>query len=197
MVTRIEAAATTRSALVCAAADLLDGGGPEAVTLRAVGGRAGVSRGAPYGHFSDKAHLLAQLAVDAWDALAEAVEQLRSDPSASPSSRLERAVLTLVELGRRRPHLYALMFSTPADDVETTRASSRLQEQFLLIVTDLVGEADARRYAALLMSSAHGIATLEFSGHLAVEKWQVDGDQLVHTLIQAIAPSYGHSHQPY
>lgn len=161
------------------------------MTLRAVGARAGVSRGAPYGHFRDKAHLLAQLAVDAWDTVAEAVEQLRSDPSGSPSTRLERAVLTLVELGRRRPHLYALMFSTPADDVETTRASSRLLQQILLIVADLVGEADARRYAALLMSGAHGIATLEFSGHLDVEKWQVDGDQLVHTLIRAISATTG------
>ena len=94
------------------------------MTLRAVGTRAGVSRGAPYGHFRDKARLLTQLAIDAWDAVAEAVEQLRSDPSASPSTRLERAVLTLIELGRRRPHLYALMFSTPANDPETTRASS-------------------------------------------------------------------------
>jgi Bacterial regulatory proteins, tetR family len=39
---------TTRDALVAAAAQLLDAGGPEAVTLREVGHRAGVSHNAPY-----------------------------------------------------------------------------------------------------------------------------------------------------
>ncbi len=44
MATRTEAAAATRRALVRAASELLDEGGPDAVTLRAVGARAGVSR---------------------------------------------------------------------------------------------------------------------------------------------------------
>lgn len=186
MVTRAEAAAATRSALVRAASELLDEGGPSAVTLREVGARAGVSRGAPYGHFEDKDHLLTTLAVDAWTAAADTVERLRAEPRVAPGARLERALLTLIEIGRRQPHLYALMFSTPADDPEAATAASRLQNQFLAVVADLVGEADALRYGALLMSSAHGIAGLELSGHLAKEKWTVDGEQLVHMLVSAI-----------
>jgi hypothetical protein len=53
----------------------------------------------------------------------------------------------------------------------------------------VVGDTDARRYGALLMSSAHGIAGLELSGHLAKEKWTVDGDELVRTLVAAIRPA--------
>ncbi len=169
-----------------AASELLDEGGPDAVTLRAVGARAGVSRGAPYGHFEHKQHLLTQLAVNAWNSLADQVEQLRADPAASPSERLERALLTLIEVGRRQPHLYALMFSTPAGDSEAAGAATRLQNQFLAIVADLVGESDALRYGALVMSSAHGIAGLELSGHLAKEKWKVGGEQLVRMLVDAI-----------
>jgi len=168
------------------ASELLDEGGPDAVTLRAVGARAGVSRGAPYGHFEHKQHLLTQLAVNAWNSLADRVEQLRADPDASPGARLERALLTLIEVGRRQPHLYALMFSTPASDPETAGAATRLENQFLAIVADLVGESDALRYGALVMSSAHGIAGLELSGHLAKEKWKVSGEQLVHMLVDAI-----------
>ncbi len=186
MVTRAEAAAATRRALVRAASELLDEGGPDAVTLRAVGARAGVSRGAPYGHFENKEHLLTQFAVNAWNSLADKVEQLRADPDATPSARLERALLTLIEVGRRQPHLYALMFSTPAGDPEAAGAAGRLQDQFLAVVTDLVGESDALRYGALLMSSAHGIAGLELSGHLAKEKWKVGGEQLVRMLVDAI-----------
>jgi len=186
VLTRTEAAAATRSALVRAASELLGEGGPDAVTLRAVGARAGVSRGAPYGHFEHKQHLLTQLAVNAWNSLADKVEQLRADPNASPSARLERALLTLIEVGRRQPHLYALMFSTPAGDPEVAGAANRLENQFLAIVADMVGESDALRYGALLMSSAHGIAGLELSGHLAKEKWKVGGEQLVRMLVDSI-----------
>ncbi|MGW4519775.1 TetR/AcrR family transcriptional regulator [Amycolatopsis sp. NPDC004378] len=184
MVTRAETAAATREALVRAASELLDEGGPGAVTLRAVGARAGVSRGAPYGHFEDKAHLLTELAVNAWNALADEVGDLRA---ATPSARLERALLALIAVGRRQPHLYALMFSTPvAGDPVAAEAASRVESVYLALVADLVGERDARRYGALLMSSAHGIAGLELSGHLAKEKWEVDGDELVRTLVAAI-----------
>lgn len=186
VVTRTEAAAATRRALVRAASDLLDEGGPEAVTLRAVGSRAGVSRGAPYGHFDNKEHLLTQLAVNAWASLADTVVQLRAERGFAPSARLERAVLALIEVGRRQPHLYALMFSTPVGDPAAAEAASRLEDEFLAIVGDMVGGADALRYGALVMSSAHGIAGLELSGHLAKEKWKVDGEQLVHMLVDAI-----------
>jgi AcrR family transcriptional regulator len=52
----------TRDALVEAAARLLDAGGVEAVTLREVGRRAGVSHNAPYKHFASTQALLAAIA---------------------------------------------------------------------------------------------------------------------------------------
>ena len=191
MTTRAKGAATTRRALVSAAAELLDEGGPAAVTLRAVGARAGVSRGAPYGHFENKERLLTELAINAWRSVADSAEALRGDLHAGPSERLERALIMLVGVGRRQPHLYTLMFTTPADDADATTASSRLQDQFLAMVADLVGTADAPRYGALLMSSAHGIAGLELSGHLAKDTWGVNGDDLVRLLVNAVNTATG------
>lgn len=191
MVTRVEAAAATRRALVAAASELLDEGGPPAVTLRAVGARAGVSRGAPYGHFANKEALLARLAIDAWTSLALEVEGLRATEGPSPLERLERGVSTLVDVARRRPHVYGLMFSTPVDEPEAAAAADRLERAFLDIVADVVGAAEALRYAALLMSSAHGIAGMEVSGHLAKEKWALDGDELVRLLVGAIGSAQG------
>src|SRR3989337_419737 len=52
----------TRDALLDAAEELLDAGGVEAVTLREVGRRAGVSHNAPYKHFASKESLLAAIA---------------------------------------------------------------------------------------------------------------------------------------
>ena len=187
MVTRAESAAATRDALLRAASELLRVGGPDAVTLRAVGARAGVSRGAPYGHFPDKEHLLVQLAIDAWVDLTGELERLRADPQISPATRLQRALLALIDVGRTQPHLYRLMFSPPSGDTEAVlRAVSRSQGQFLAIVADVVGEREARSYGALLLSSAHGIAGMELSGHLAKDKWQVTSEQLVDMLVRSM-----------
>ncbi|RYZ27181.1 MAG: TetR/AcrR family transcriptional regulator, partial [Propionibacteriaceae bacterium] len=79
MTTRAESAAATGRALLEAASGLLDEGGPDAVTLRAVGSKAGVSRGAPNGHFADKDDLLAALAIRGWAQLAADLVELRSD----------------------------------------------------------------------------------------------------------------------
>ncbi len=184
--TRTETAAATRRALVRAASELLDEGGPDAVTLRAVGARAGVSRGAPYGHFASKEHLLIQLAIDAWSSLADRVEQLRADPVSAPDVVLERAVLALIDLGRRQPHLYALMFSTPAGTPAAADAASRVENAFLTLVAEAVGDSETLPYGALIMSSAHGIAWMELSGHLSKDGWQVGVEQLVRMLIDAI-----------
>src|SRR5262249_59462689 len=115
MTSRVESAAKTRRALLDAAADLLDAGGPEAVTLREVGARAGVSRNAPYRHFADKEGLLTAVAVESWDRLADALKAIGATDSA-PSTRLRQALMTFVELGRKRPHLYQLMFVIPETD---------------------------------------------------------------------------------
>src|SRR3712207_9402341 len=63
----------TRSALLDAAAGLLEGRGIEAVTLRAVGERAGVSRQAPYKHFADKEALLSVVAAGYFERLGAGV----------------------------------------------------------------------------------------------------------------------------
>lgn len=191
MVSRVESAAATRRALLDAAADLLDGGGPDAVTLRAVGARAGVSRGAPYGHFPDKDSLLTTIAAEALDGLADQVEAVRTDPRVPPPDTLHRALAALMTIGRRQPHRYRLMFTAPAGDPAAidiaTQAADRAMDEFLAVVGDLVGGQHARRFAALLLTSAHGITDMEVSGHLSADKWHITAEELVSTLVSMIA----------
>lgn len=184
MVTRAETSAATRRSLLDAAGALLDTGGPDAVTLREVGARAGVSRSAPYRHFADKESLLTVLATDAWSDVGDVLELLVSSSDASPQQSLRRAVVSLVTLGRSRPHLYRLMFSTPAaDPTAAVRAAERAQDLFLRIVAGVVGPHHARQYAGLLLTSAHGITGLELSGHLVWDKWHATAEELVDLLI--------------
>ncbi|TDK99723.1 TetR/AcrR family transcriptional regulator [Mycobacterium paragordonae] len=191
MMTRAESAAATRRSLLEAAGALLDRGGVEAVTLREVGARSGVSRSAAYRHFDAKESLLAELAMNALNELGDSLEVLAAS-DASPEEALRSALLSLVNLGRTRPHLYRLIFTTPpADIAAAAQAGERTQHLFLDIVGRVTGPQQARRYGALLLASAHGIAGLDLSGHLDLDKWHTDAEELVDTMIAMLSAATG------
>lgn len=180
MVTRTETAAATRKALLEAAEALLDAGGPIAVTLRDVGARAGVSRSAPYRHFPDKESLLTTLATAAWSEVGDALEQLAARTDVTPEQALRQALMSMVTIGRARPHLYRLMFTTPTTDpTAAVRAAARTHDLFLQILAGVVGTDRARPYGALLLANTHGITALELSGHLTWEKWHATAENLL------------------
>jgi AcrR family transcriptional regulator len=177
---------TTRWSLLEAAGALLDTGGPDAVTLREVGARTGVSRSAPYRHFANKETLLTALAANALNKLGDTLERLAGgdDP---PEQSLRAALLSLVAVGRTRPHLYRLMFTTPAGDpTAAVQAAERTQDLFLDMVGRIVGPRRARHYGALLLRTAHGATSFELSGHF--DKWQTNAEQLIDTMI-ALLPT--------
>ncbi|MQY23970.1 TetR/AcrR family transcriptional regulator [Nocardia macrotermitis] len=198
MVSRLESAAATRRSLLDAAAELLDSGGPDAVTLREVAARAGVSRGAPYRHFPDKDSLLTTVATEALERLGNRVRSVRAQTALPAPDMLRRALAELMAIGRDQPHLYRLMFEYPVGDptvvADATLAGERAEAEFFTLITDLVGPDRAPHFAALLLASVHGITAMELTGHLTKEKWQVTAEELVATLVamiarQATAPS--------
>jgi AcrR family transcriptional regulator len=185
---RAESAAATRSALLSAAAELLDGGGPDAVTLREVGARAGVSRGAPYRHFADKGSLLTAVAADGWERIGDRMRALQTDRRLQPAERLRAAVIVLITVSRQQPYLYQLMFGTPTGDpTAAIQAAQRSCGEFLAIASEVFGEQNAQRYGAILLTGAHGAAGLESSGLLSTDKWHTTADELTDTLIAVVA----------
>lgn len=187
MTSRVESAAATRRSLLDAAAKLLGEGGPEAVTLREVGARAGVSRGAPYRHFDDKERLLTAIAAEAWERLAEKAVTLSADPGPSAQEKLREMLAEILTIGREQPHLYRLMHKPPAAP-EVLRAAGRSQGPFIAVLGELVGDTRAHLYGAMLMTSVHGIIGMEASGQLTRDKWRTDADEILETLI-AILPA--------
>jgi hypothetical protein len=106
---------------------------------------------------------------------------------------LRSALLSLITIGRTRPHLYRLMFTTPTGDPSAAvRAAERTQDLFLDIVARITGPRQAGRYGALLLTSAHGITGLDLSGHLDLDKWHTNAEELVDTLI-SLLPKASHS----
>ena len=188
MTTRVESAAATRRALLDAATGLLDEGGPEAVTLREVGARAGVSRGAPYRHFADKDDLLTAIAAQAWNSLADQAVMLGADPDMSTRSKVRAMLAGMLATGRERPHLYRLMHRPPAGP-EVLQAAGRSQGPFVAALSDLVGDAQAHRFGAVLLSGAHGAISMEASGQLTRDKWKTDADEILDTLVGLLPAS--------
>ncbi|MFN3008185.1 TetR/AcrR family transcriptional regulator [Mycolicibacterium wolinskyi] len=181
---RVESAAATRRALLQQAGALLDGGGPDAVTLREVGARAGVSRGAPYRHFADKESLLTAVAAEGWERLGDHMRTLRTDSRALPAETLRAALHAVIAISREQPHLYRLMFTAPdSDPSAVVRAAQAMCEEFLAIVAAVVGEQDAARYSGILLTGVHGAAGIEASGLLHTDKWQTTADELTDALL--------------
>ncbi len=187
---RAESAAATRRALLDDAAELLDSGGPDAVTLREVGARAGVSRGAPYRHFADKESLLTAVAAESWERIGDQMHALQTDPRLLPAAKLRAALIGVITVSRRQPHLYRLMFRTPAADPgAVVRAAERMCDEFLAIVAAVVGVQNAQGCAAVLLTGVHGAAGLELSGLLSTDKWHTTAEELTDTLIAVVAPA--------
>jgi AcrR family transcriptional regulator len=185
---RTESAAATRRALLDQAAALLDSGGPDAVTLREVGARAGVSRGAPYRHFAEKESLLTAIAAESWERIGDLMHSLQTDPRLLPADKLRAALAGVITVSRQQPYLYQLMFTTPAGDpAAVVRAAQRMCDEFLAIVAEVVGEQHAQRYAAILLTGVHGAAGLESSGLLHTDKWHTTADELVDALLAMVA----------
>lgn len=65
--------------------------------------------------------------------------------------------------------------------------------EFLAIVAAVVGEQNAQRYAAILLTGAHGAAGLESSGLLHADKWQTTADELTDALIAMVAEADRHT----
>ncbi len=69
--------------------EVIDRDGLDALNLRALAARAGVSPGAPYHHFADRAELLAAIALEEFERLEQAMIDRRDAAPPDPVSRLD------------------------------------------------------------------------------------------------------------
>ena len=174
---------TGPDSLLVAAAELLDQGGPEAVTLRGVGRAAGVSRGAPYHHFVTKAELLAAIAARELDDLADSFLLVEARGAAAARAMM----LGYLRWALAFPERFRLTFGRwETDDARLGAASARVRDAFVAAVAqaqqdrDLPG-GDPVRLAALVLSATHGAADLAAAGHLSpTRKGRVEAEDLVH-----------------
>ena len=181
----------TRSGLLRAAAGLLEEGGMEAVTLRAVGRAAGLSRQAPYRHFVDKEALLSAVAVGYFERLWEEMAVAAREAGGDPMSRLDAMVEAYVLFALRNPNRYRLMLGPEMKESllpEVHAAARSVHEGFVKAVAECqkagrLPAGDTVALAALIGATSHGAVDQALSGHVEATKGQGDPLALVRLLL--------------
>ena len=158
----------TRTRLLRVARDIIEKDGLAAVTLRAVGAAAGVSRGAPYRHFTDKSDLLAAVAAQALQTLAATVDGAARDTT-DPVTRIDQALRAYVEMALRSPELYSFTFSTDlrvAQSVELHEAGlGAYGALHRLVIGANRSNLPADLVTSALWATMHGSVMLVLAGH--------------------------------
>jgi AcrR family transcriptional regulator len=173
---------TGPDSLIAAAAELLDNGGPGAVTLRGVGLGAGVSRGAPYHHFATKTELLAAIATRELDLLADDFLAVQTKGAAAAREMM----VIYLRWALQYPERFRLTFGRwENDDARLGAAAARIRKAFVAAVAEAqqrreLPTGDPVRLAALLLSAMHGAADLAVAGHLSpTRQGRIDVGDLV------------------
>ena len=154
---------SVRSRIVEAAVELLESGGPDAVSTRAVAAAAGVQPPAIYRHFGDKDGLLEAVAEHGYARFLES-KRAQLDPAPEdPVEELRRGWDMVVEFGVSRPELFAVM------NRSTGRASDAAHDAGLEILHGRV-----RRLAAggwLRVGEELAAQLIQATGQGAVVTW--------------------------
>lgn len=160
--------------LVEVAEEILAEQGIEALTLRAIARRAGVTHGAPLRHYPSLAALLSEVAARGFRSLFAAIEAAESSlpPGVGARARLAAAARAYVRCAVAQPDLFALMFRPELLDVAApafVRDSQAAFDQLVRLVRAAQDEGwrteqPTRRLAGAHWACVHGLATLWSQG---------------------------------
>ena len=175
-----------RDAVIRAALQEAEQGGPEAISIKALAKRLGVSQPAPYRHFADREALLAAVAAEAFRQFNAELREAIGRPSKRP--KLSRFARSVLGFGLRRNGVFRLMFASrviasAADDSELHTAA---RESFALLVEALEAPAVGllrERQALKLWASLHGVVMLAEQGLFTGEAAGTTREELVEDIV--------------
>lgn len=168
-----------RAALIGAAMDLLDSGGADAVTVRAVARRAGVAHSAPVNHFRDRAALLTAVANLVFVDLVAAINDAFA-AKAEPVDKLRAFGPAVTAFALAHPNRYRLLWRResldPADRFIDDGVSAMCEQlKDLLVAGGAPVEHDVDSEVIATWSMTHGYVALRLDGNLVAGADTVSG----------------------
>jgi AcrR family transcriptional regulator len=176
-----------RDALVQAALQEVELGGPEAVNISALAKKLGVSQPAPYRHFADREALLTAVTAEAFRQFSAGLRESIKKPS--KRSKLSRLAQAALAFGLRRNGIYRLMFASrimacAPKDGELHKAAT---ETFALVLEALEAPAIGllrERHALQIWAALHGVVMLAEQGLLTGQAAHVTREDLVEDMVE-------------
>jgi AcrR family transcriptional regulator len=179
-----------RRALVDAALELLAEGGTEALGLRELARRVGVSAAAPYRHFKDRQALIQAVAAAGFERFYDEVEGAKA--GVAPDEQFGAMAEAYVHFALRYPRLYKLMFSSELgkfEDKDLRRAADAAYASLAVAAAkedpDSPGEAAISAWAFV-----HGLSMLLLDEQLLGVS-AVNAEPLVKALTRRHAQRFG------
>jgi len=177
-----------RARLVDVGVELVAREGAQALTLREIARRAGVSHGAPRRYFPTHLELLSAIARRGFGELAERVTAAVGDGTAGPRAQLTELAGAYLAFALENPGMYELMFRH--DLLESGHLGLRDTSLPLFgRLVELVGrvrpDMDARLVAGALWANLHGIAQLWGWGSLQLATGSADFAPLLRSALDA------------
>jgi AcrR family transcriptional regulator len=172
-----------RDSIINESLALIAENGVRALTLREIGARLGVSRMAPYRHFTDKAALLAAISASGFRQFADALEEALGKAGEGFKERGEAMAVAYVRFAMEHRAHFEVMFGGGGEpqyldeqgEIEANRAFSVLEAA----VSEgqrrgEVIEGDSAALAKVLWALVHGISALGFEQKPKQESWKAD-----------------------
>lgn len=158
-----------REACIAEAFRVIEDAGLEALSLREVARRLGVSHQAPYKHFQSRDHILAEILARCFDEFAAFLDQRPA--GAAPPEDLKGMGQQYMTYARRHPVKYRLMFNTPMPNPDAhpemmrnaQRAFALLRDRLAVMKLRPAGgphRSSASFDAMFVWSTLHGLASI-------------------------------------
>ncbi|MEU9120972.1 TetR/AcrR family transcriptional regulator [Streptomyces sp. NPDC048506] len=179
-----------RTRLVEVGIELVTAEGVQALSLREIARRAGVSHGAPRRYFPTHLDLLSAIARRGFAALGAQVADAVDGSQAGPRAQLTELGRRYLDFARDNPGMYELMFRH--DLLESHRLGLRETSMPLFrVLIDLVTRVrppsgrEPQAVAGALWANLHGIAQLWGWGSLQLATGADDIEPLLHAALDA------------
>ena len=182
-----------KQALIAAALELLDSDGVEAVTIRAVARKAGVSHAAPVNHFPDRRALLTGVAIFCFGELKQAIRDAGIVDMPDARRQLLAFVDAFYSYGLNKPNRYRLMWRSDLLDA-SDEGLNAMTDNLFGIVTKMVTEfGDPPNISVMsrvvaACSMIHGYVLLRIDGNFVDFADEKTGHPRHIALIEALLP---------
>jgi AcrR family transcriptional regulator len=181
-----------RERLCDAAETLFAEKGPQAVTIRQLAEKIGVSPMTPYRYFKDKDAILAAVQARAFERHAEALETAWRDAPGDAEAKARATGEAYVRFAFEHPQAYKLMFdvSPPTEGLypDLERAAERSRRTMTLYLEPLVDAGQLRGDPTLVghmfWAAIHGVIMLHFAGRL---QRGCDAETLIRALMETLS----------